>query len=105
MVTHSQDGRGGVLATYAPPGGIVEVHRSPWFQVEPNFTQRNLKVYTTPAHRFFQISQSPFLLPVSPVRGNKGNIVPGLYLGVIGNISLGRSYARRRCFPLLVDRA
>ena len=34
MVTHSQDGRGGVWATYGASVGIVGVHRSPWFQGE-----------------------------------------------------------------------
>ena len=35
ILGHHQDGRGGVWATYAPPGGIVEVHRSQWLQGEP----------------------------------------------------------------------
>jgi hypothetical protein len=61
MVTHGQDGRGGVWATYALPVGTVGVHRSQWLQGEPNFTQRNYGVGMTPPHRFFQISQRPFM--------------------------------------------
>jgi len=67
ILTHSQGGGGGVWATYALPVGIVEVHPSQWLQGETNFTQRNLKVYKTPPHRFFQISQSLFSSPVEEI--------------------------------------
>jgi len=60
ILGHHQDGGGGVWVTYAPPGGIVGVHRSPWLQGEPRFTWRTEGVDKTPPHRFFQISQSPF---------------------------------------------
>jgi len=56
-----QDSRGGVWATYALPVGIVAAHRSQWLQGEANFTWRLQRVGKTPTHRFFQISQSPFL--------------------------------------------
>ena len=59
ILTDSQDGRGGVWATYGTPGGIVEVHRSQRLQGEPRFTQRTEVVVVTPPHRFFQISQRP----------------------------------------------
>ena len=35
MLGHRQGDGGGVWATYAPPVGIVEVHRSQWLQGEP----------------------------------------------------------------------
>ena len=67
ILTHSQDGRGGVWATYAPPVDAVEVHRSQWLQREPNFTQRIETVGKTHPHRFFQISQSLFSSPVGEI--------------------------------------
>ena len=72
ILGYHQGGRGGVWATYAPPGGIVGVHRSPWLQGEPRFTWRTEGVYKTPPHRFFQISQSPFLFPVLSYRWEEG---------------------------------
>ena len=70
ILGHHQGDREGVLATYAPPVGIVEVHPSPCLLREPNFTWRNLKVYKTPTHTFFQISQS---LPSSSPQDVMGN--------------------------------
>ena len=63
ILIHSQDGGGGVLATYVFPVGVGEVHPSPCLWRESNFTQRNLVWGGTPPHRFFQISQSLFSSP------------------------------------------
>jgi hypothetical protein len=68
ILGHHQGDREGVASTYALPGDTVGVHRGQRLQREPNFTQRNLGRGDTPAHRFFQISQSPF--PFQPTGYN-----------------------------------
>ena len=65
MVTHRQDGKGGVASTYAPSTGTVYTAASG--SSGANFTQRTEGVDKTPPHRFFQISQSLFSSPVKEI--------------------------------------
>jgi len=60
ILTHRQDGGGGVWATHGPPGGIVEVHPSPWLQGGPRFTWRTEGVGMTPLTDFSKFPKALF---------------------------------------------
>ena len=66
MVTHRQDGKGCVWATYGASGALWE-YTAASGSSGSNFTQRTEGVDKTPPHRFFQISQSLFSSPVKEI--------------------------------------
>ena len=61
ILTHSQDGRGGVALTYGPPVDAVEVHPSQWLQREPTLHSEIWVVGTHPPTDFSKFPKASSL--------------------------------------------
>jgi len=66
ILGHHQDGRGGVWATYGPPGGIVEVHRSQWLQGEPTLHSELRRLGAHPLTDFSKFPKALFCFLFPP---------------------------------------